>query len=83
MWASARQPVTEIDMEWYREFVSRSEAGGRSNRPLSKELHRQARQEHQARPRLHIRTRRRSAPRVSQPGLQGPEGGVHLSLAHP
>jgi len=30
------QPVTEIDMEWYREFVSRSEAGGRSNRPLSK-----------------------------------------------
>ena len=29
-------PVTEIDMEWYREFVSRSEAGGRSNRPLSK-----------------------------------------------
>lgn len=29
-------PVTEIDMEWYREFVSRSEAGGRGNRPLSK-----------------------------------------------
>lgn len=32
----SNQPLTEIDMEWYREFVSRSEARGRSNRPLSK-----------------------------------------------
>ena len=32
----SNQPLTEVDMEWYREFVSRSEAGGRSNRPLSK-----------------------------------------------
>ena len=30
------EPVTGIDMDWYREFVSRSEASGRSNRPLSK-----------------------------------------------